>query len=219
MTRSVLQDFFNRIDSRRDLGHDPEARLHLIRSTLFELEGKISSHIADFLEASRTRRRPTGLPTYDLITRVDTPLHSDDAGDYECVLHHGREPITPESEVRPHINAKGYWMLTVLLGGAMEVQYYANEWPSDPAWIPVESLRPTSIVTLGPRNTLVLGPDQIHRLNRIEKGTVTLTFRVLRGAGKYRDYIPHLKHYAVYEREPRASRLTALAANLRKLDV
>lgn len=196
---------------------NPSVNLPRLCNELLSSSENLRAVVADHVESIRkTSRNPGGLTSYDLITRIDYPLHRAPNGDYECCLHHGVDEIKPTSMIKPHINAKGYWLATILLRGSVTVQYFRYDGIGDSTWFRHEYLRRDDSETLNePGQYFILPPDRIHRLTEVAQGTITLTFRVLRGAQPYRNYVRMMDHVAVMTREPWADRQAMLVARLR----
>ncbi len=213
---TVIETMFHRFD-QFDWTY-AQVSLEETQRELQKFGDTLPDAVANFVESlQQTNRNPDALISHDLITRTDYRLYRSRKGDFECWLHLGREAIKPKSAIRPHINAKGYWLATTLLRGSLSVQFYRYDGIGDSTWFRHEYLRRDDPQTLNqPGQSIVLGPDRIHRLVEVAEGTITLTIRVLRGAQPYRDYIRMMDHFTVITREPRANRQSLLVAHLRK---
>lgn len=196
---------------------NPSVSLPRLCSELVGCSDNLRATVADHVESmQKTPRNPGGFISYDLITRVDYPLHRAPSGDYECTLINGLDAIKPSSAIKPHINAKGYWLATILLRGSVTVQYFNYDGIGDSTWFRHEYLRRGDSETLTELGqSYILAPDRIHRLTEVSEGAITLTFRVMRGAQPYRNYIRMMDHIAVTTREPWANRQAMLVARLR----
>lgn len=190
----------------------PGAEVDRAMTSLLALPG-LKGEVIAFL-AEEHNRVTSFAQASELITRTDVLLHQHPRADIEVWLHYNRMGITVNSAIRPQLNAKGYWQATIVLCGRLTRRDYVYDGPPNEWMFNRNHLRAINYEERRGGQAFVLNPDQIHQLDEIEKGTVTLTINVLRDAKPYRVYLPQMEHFIIEQREPRTSRLLAIAKHL-----